>query len=486
MAYNPTGNDKRKLVIVITILLAIGFLATSLFSYQASRASIRAEIVDQELPLTSDSIYSEIQKDLIRPVFIASMMASDTFLRDWAINGEGEGDATAIAKYLNEIKVRYQAFTAFFVTEKSRRYYHADGLLKSVREDEPRDRWYFRVRDLKEAYETNVDPDLANRDALTIFINYRVLDYNGRFIGATGVGLSVDSVHRLIRNYQERFHRRIYFVDRQGDFVHLGNSGSQSGSMRDVEGLSGIADAILAAKSNSFHYTRQGQSVLLNSRYIPDLGWHLIVERVEEDALGAVRQTLLTNLVICLTVVGLVLFLTTLTLNRYQRRLEEMATTDKVTGLLNRQSFEILMHKSFADFHRKRRATGILVIDIDFFKRVNDQHGHLQGDRVLREVATLIGASLRDADYLCRWGGEEFVVVTRECSLEQTLGIAEKLRAGVEAHDFGEAGQALKVTISLGVTELQDNDSTPEQALSRADTALLTAKRDGRNRVACA
>lgn len=90
-------------------------------NYHVSKAAIRESIVASELPLTSDNIYSEIQKDLIRPIFVSSMMASDTFLRDWAL--AGERDAGQIVKYLREVKVRYGAFTSFFVSERTRTYY---------------------------------------------------------------------------------------------------------------------------------------------------------------------------------------------------------------------------------------------------------------------------------------------------------------------------------------------------------------------------
>ena len=208
------NKNKIRLILIITLLLAAGFLATSLASYYVARAALRSEIARNELPLTSDSIYSEIRHDLLRPVFISSLMATDTFLRDWVIGGEIDKDR--IVKYLKEIQVKHGTYTSFFVSEKSRIYYHADGILKKVSPDEARDRWYFRVREMADDYEINVDPDMANQDAMTIFVNYRVYDYDHHYIGATGVGLTVGAVKALIKTYQERYNRTIYFVDRQG------------------------------------------------------------------------------------------------------------------------------------------------------------------------------------------------------------------------------------------------------------------------------
>ena len=202
----------NNLILIVSLLLITGFLTTSLASYYVSLASLRSQITKKELPLTSDNIYSEIQKDLLSPIFISSLMANDIFLRDWIINGEN--DITQIIRYLKEIQDKYNTFTSFFVSEQTKTYYHADGILKKVKAEEERDRWYFRVKSMKSDYEINVDPDMANKDSMTIFINYRVRDYQNNFIGTTGVGLKVNAVKDLIKKYQESYGRNIYFVDK--------------------------------------------------------------------------------------------------------------------------------------------------------------------------------------------------------------------------------------------------------------------------------
>ena len=129
--------SQRSLVLTLVALLGAGFLATSFLSYYASRASIRDNIVNTELPLTSDTVYSEIQKDLVRPILISSMMSRDTFMRDWVVNGER--DTGQMTRDLNEVMTHYGAYTAFFVSDTSLTYYHAKGVLKQVKIDEPRD-----------------------------------------------------------------------------------------------------------------------------------------------------------------------------------------------------------------------------------------------------------------------------------------------------------------------------------------------------------
>lgn len=147
--------SQRSLILALLLLLACGFLATSLLSYYASRGAIRDGIVNTELPLTSDTVYSEIQKDLIRPVLISSMMAQDTFLRDWVLGGEQ--DTTRVTRYLGEVMGSQVTCTSFFVSDRSLTYYQAKGVLKQVRPDAWRDAWYFRLRQSNKPYEINVD-----------------------------------------------------------------------------------------------------------------------------------------------------------------------------------------------------------------------------------------------------------------------------------------------------------------------------------------
>ena len=472
---------KRSIILWLSLLLALGFLVTTLASYQVSRAAIRESIAGRELPLTADNIYSEIQKDLIRPVLVSSTMASDTFLRDWVLHGEQ--DVERMTRYLAEVKERYGAFTTFFVSERSGHYYHPSGIVKKVSREDPRDAWYFRVRSLASAYEINVDPDQANRDALTIFVNYRVLDYQGRFIGVAGVGLTVEAVRSLIGDYQRRFQRNVYFVSRQGKILLFGkHSESKEGDVRQVPGLRDIADQVLAAPSGSYAYAAPGHEHLLSARLVPELDWYLFVEKSADEDLARVRRTLYVNLAIAAGITLVILLLANLTLDRYQGRLEEMATTDHLTGLLNRQASELLFEQAAREFKRRPTPLAVLLLDIDHFKAINDRHGHLAGDRVLEAAARLLRGSVREADVLCRWGGEEFLVLLKGCDATCAGTLAEKLRQAMAAAPIVAEGSEVAVTLSVGMTSYGPSD-TPDSALARADEALYAAKEGGRNRV---
>jgi diguanylate cyclase (GGDEF)-like protein len=293
----------------------------------------------------------------------------------------------------------------------------------------------------------------------------------------------VDAVRRLIADYQQRYQRTIYFVDAEGKTVLFGNeSGRKETDLRATEGLRELVDRILREKSGSYQYRSGGSDHLLNVNYIPELKWYLFVEKGADSALAEIRQTLYTNLAVCLGITLLVLFLTHVALRRYQQRIEKLAATDKLTGLLNRQAFGILIDKAFSDYRRDPRPISILMIDVDHFKTINDQHGHVVGDRILNQVAARFLEGLRASDIAVRWGGEEFLIVLKSCDLDHARRIAEHVRAAIEQTEFKAGKQSIPVTVSIGVSQY-DGVEPHEDTISRADAGLYAAKNSGRNRV---
>jgi two-component system cell cycle response regulator len=176
---------------------------------------------------------------------------------------------------------------------------------------------------------------------------------------------------------------------------------------------------------------------------------------------------------------------------RYTERLRdnvqmsiEMAITDPLTGLYNRRYMESHLGSLLEQAVARKKPLTVLVLDIDYFKAVNDTHGHDAGDDVLREFAVRIRKSIRGIDLACRYGGEEFVVVMPETDLTVATMVAERLRRRIATEPFPvqDGSRNIEVTISVGLSAL-GKDDTAATILKRADGALYRAKRDGRNRV---
>ena len=472
---------KGKLAVAVSSVTIVGLLITSLAGYFVSLSSLRSEIRHNELPLTSDNVYSEIQRDLVRPTFVSSLMASDTFLRDWVL--QGEKDPGEVTRYLGEIQKKYHTVTSFLVSDKTLLYYHPKGVIKKVSAEDPSDAWYFRVRQSKAEYEINVDRDAANGDAMTIFISYRVYDYKGNYIGATGVGLTVDAVNRMIENYQSQFGRSIIFVDRDGRVrLHGMKFPGAISNIHEMEGLGPIADKVLGASENSLQFRRQGETIHLNSRYIPEFGWYLLVEQNEREAKQRIWTTFLINLLICGVISFVVVRLTRMTIHSYQERVERMASTDKLTGLYNRQAFDLMFEAAVAEAGRDGTPFALLSLDLDHFKEINDTYGHQAGDAVLERTARILQAGVRSSDSVFRWGGEEFLVLLRKCPKDAAMLVGDKLRTSLKLTVTTHDGREIRITVSAGVADYH-NDESGKDLIKRADQALYEAKRLGRDRV---
>lgn len=170
-------------------------------------------------------------------------------------------------------------------------------------------------------------------------------------------------------------------------------------------------------------------------------------------------------------------------LNSKQRELEVFVTearTDTLTGLRNRRSFDEELGRNFAQRQRQGVTFSLVVIDIDHFKKFNDDYGHLSGDLVLRSVAQVLTATLREMDVVCRYGGEEFTVICPGSKLHEAVVGAERVRQAVAAKTVSLKEGNVTVTISLGVAEVQGTES-PDDLTQRADEALYAAKHAGRN-----
>ncbi|MEY2953046.1 MAG: hypothetical protein RLZZ401_1133 [Pseudomonadota bacterium] len=167
---------------------------------------------------------------------------------------------------------------------------------------------------------------------------------------------------------------------------------------------------------------------------------------------------------------------------RNERELELMANTDSLTQLPNRRAFRARLTRDLEGSLRDARAMAVAMIDIDFFKQINDGHGHDVGDRVLQAVSQVLMAHMRADDTVARIGGEEFALLMPRTDAAQALVIAERLRHAVSEFSFGTTEVPLRLNVSIGLTSMEPG-ARADHALKAADAALYTAKSEGRNRV---
>jgi diguanylate cyclase (GGDEF)-like protein len=202
----------------------------------------------------------------------------------------------------------------------------------------------------------------------------------------------------------------------------------------------------------------------------------LVLDSAKQDAFNAAEVQPLESVAdICATAIQ----------NAYYvNRVKQLAYLDGLTGIFNRRFFELRITEEIERARRFQSGLGILMIDIDQFKRLNDEFGHLLGDEVLRQVSSVFHQQVRKIDVVCRYGGEEFAILLSQTTPQHSMAIAEKLRRIVETWQF--PGVPRPVTISAGAANYPEHGSTRDELVQAADAGLYAAKQAGRNRVCLA
>lgn len=167
----------------------------------------------------------------------------------------------------------------------------------------------------------------------------------------------------------------------------------------------------------------------------------------------------------------------------YYETLHAVAVEDALTGLPNRRYLDEILSREIPRARRHGRPLVMLMLDLDHFKRINDERGHVCGDRVLRELARLLEARLRASEFLARYGGEEFAFVLPEADPEGARTFAERIRERVASHVFDDDGESLRITVSIGGASWHPGMKAESDLIEAADRGLYEAKRAGRNRV---
>jgi diguanylate cyclase (GGDEF)-like protein len=297
----------------------------------------------------------------------------------------------------------------------------------------------------------------------------------------TGVGIKMENFSNFLARKQEKYERSIFLVDETERIQAHPDAGMIGTPVRELPGLEAIADSLLASSEEPVDgsYNYEGDTFLVTARYIPKLDWHLFVEQNQSAALRNARNSFRRTILIGLATSALIILLSFLTIGHYQQSLERLAVTDELTGAANRREFHRQIEQGLYRNRRYRLPLSLILLDVDHFKQINDRHGHLHGDRVLRRISQLIRSRIRPDDLLARWGGDEFVLLL-ECRMEEALRTADRLKENLAAEDIG---------VSMGIATLAldaSEEVTAEELVARADQALYTSKRKGRGRITAA
>jgi len=474
-------NLKYKVICVISGLLLTVSIISSVINYKMDVESTQEQLKNISLPLSIDNIYTEIQQRMIEPLIVSSLMAHDTFVKDWII--EGEKDIRSIQKYLNTIQNKYGMFTSFLVSDLTKNYYHPKGLIDTINQNNSDDDWFFNFKKKEDLYEVNLDYNKNMDQSLIMFINYKVKDYDNRFIATTGVGIKLFDIEKMLNSFKDNYKYDVYFLNEDGEIILFTKKLDKRGNISSIDGLKQIQSKIFNKKLNHFEYKHKDKEYLLNTKYIDKLKLYLLVEIDKSEYMRDLNKNFFLNLFVSIFVTFLIVLIIVYTINIYQKQLEQLAEEDSLTGLANRRKFNEEFEYMF-NLHSRgniKKLTMVL-IDIDDFKVVNDTFGHLVGDKVLIRFASILKENFREIDIVARWGGEEFVVLFVNTKKEDAINITEKLRITIKEDKTLHEILEKPMTSSFGLGELSCEDSQ-DGLIVKVDKALYEAKKSGKDKL---
>jgi diguanylate cyclase (GGDEF)-like protein len=472
---------KYKLLVWLGLLLVLGLVANSAVMLVMSGDLLLQQSAGITLPVIGDSLNAELQLSIARAVNLSAKIADDAVLREWLISDEPDNDR--LVEHLRAQKQKDNSISHFLITEKDQKYIDSLGTVRSVNQDGVGEEWYVKAHESTRPYEISIVPQGGAENHLIMFVSYRLRDAEQRVAGIAGLNVALDTVSKSINRYGADGSRAVYFVDRSGNIVLSDKKSGLTGNIRQLPGISLVADELLKDQSGTFSnsYDKNKERTLFNARYIPELGWYLVVEQNGANVTRAVWPLAYVNAAVGTLITVLALLIAGFSIAQHQHRLRALANRDSMTGLMNRQSFTNSFQQTVLEMQRLKLPLSFILFDIDYFKKINESHGHATGDRIIMDIARMSKGSVRGSDLICRWGGEQVALLLRRCELEQAYKIAEQLRLNVQNHPFAFDDREASVTISLGVAEWTDNESLDE-LFGRVDEAVYLAKSEGRNR----
>ena len=472
---------KYRVVFIIVFLLMALSTSLSYMNYIISLESTHERLKSRSLPLSTDNIYTEVQKNIIEPNLIGSMMAEDTFLKDWLLTRE-QNSVEDIREYLEAIKNKYGMLETFLASDETKNYYTSKGFVETMKEDNPTNGWYYSFKKSSSKNEINLDHNEHINNTMIMFINHKIYDSTYNIIGATGVAYKTSYIDDMLKKFRIDYSFNVFFIDKDGNLVLYERDFNNMKNISDSEVLTDYKDEIINKKDGIIKIKSDTDEYLVNVKYIDELNLYLIVEAKMSTFTQEVRRVFYINLLISILITTFVTLIILNTINRYNKRLEHMASHDSLTNLPNRRSFNDAFKKLMLLHDRQKNNLSLLFFDIDDFKKINDTAGHQVGDEVLVRIAEITRECIRQTDLTARWGGEEFIVALIDSSFEDSEMVANKLRESIESDKKLENLIGHKITASFGLTEVEEHDKTAK-VIQRVDDAMYKAKNDGKNRV---
>lgn len=344
--------------IAICVIIFIGFSMTSFLSYR-SHYSTSIKNIEQVSLLTSHSIYYQLSTLFSKPVHVSQTMANDPLLED-VLSQENSriNDQKYIEELMNYLKSyqeEYQYDSVFFVSKNSNRYYHFNGIVKTMKPGIDENEWYDSLVNSSQDYSLNIDNDEANHNEITVFVNCKVKNKQNQVLGVIGVGIRLEKIQEVFKQYEEKYHVHTYFINNSGNIeISTLYSGYQIQNFFEMKHMNSISDKILNWKDeeNALYFWTDNQenhdkSNFIVTRYLNDLSWHLIVEQDNEIIINELKQQFGQTIVITMIILIGILFIVTHVIKGFHKLVEDRNIAfRKVTEQLYDNIYELNITKN--------------------------------------------------------------------------------------------------------------------------------------------
>jgi diguanylate cyclase (GGDEF)-like protein len=480
------------LLAFLSVLLIAGASSLFLPLVLSSDKNTEQSLLAKNLHLTSEYAFLELEKSVAMSEPLPAKLITDPAIHDWLNNAENS--AEALQTQLSEQQRSNPKLSLQVAQLDAQAAIDAKGVLKKLEQTNPNDAWYFQAKNNPNSPIKGLTIEGDNHDQLKISLTEPVRNQDGALVGFIHQIETTDRVKKKIDELILKCECKIYLVDAKLNLVFASaemkrlRSNLLTSAQFQRLALSHISNKKALAQNElrvtEFHEGKEYFSVA--TKNLPSLNAILFVEQdLKVEVAPTVNPFWIKGSIygVCSF---LILILVFLRLRQFKQQIERTAATDRLTSLPNRQAFDFIFQQAMADSERSRQTLCVALIDVDHLKKVNQKNGHLIGDHVLKEIALIAKRSLRDSDIICRWGGEEFLILLKNCSLEKATSIAENLRNTIANNDFSRttdlAKKRLTITVSMGVAECKVHE-TDDSVFERAEVALKQAKENGRNGV---
>jgi diguanylate cyclase (GGDEF)-like protein len=511
----------RRFIVFSSVLFLLIFVVGSL-TFILLMNQILQKNAEYELMQTIEIERFKLEASINRELAIVLKISSSPLISQYFLNPNNAEIKNLVLKDIEGYRMILTSYSLFWVNDIDKKFYLDNEYIYTVDPDAPEYYWYNMTMYETEEYNVNINYDPSFK-ITNLWINAPVFDNNHIPVGIVGTGVNLaDFVDAIYQNYRDA--TEFYFFNAAGEITGAGDVSLVENKVNITEKLGQTGGEILAkakelkaGEIECFRTKNNKQIIAIDS--IPAVNWHITA--VRSFSIKDSLQTGMTVLFVVMMIVifsvfvifNIFIFVMLEPLNRMIKTVSQtlfdwelksdkennnsdeiktlgeflnMTIIDQLTGIYNRRYLDGRLNKLIKSFARSISKLSLLMIDIDFFKKYNDNYGHDEGDKCLKKVATALGQCIaRDDDFVARYGGEEFVVVLPNTDENGAQVIANRLLNKMnECHIPHKANDAANyVTVSIGgTTSTVKHFQTGSDYIKRADKALYESKKNGRNR----